>query len=163
MNEKGEKELDTISTSQALQIAGRAGRFSSVFKEGEVTTMLRDDLTVLKEILGKPVDPISVRLHLSIIKVNNLCCLEKDFIICSFFISDGRITPHSGTDRDVCLPSSPCDSLKPHCRSKYFSYIIILLTSNHHHLKHSVSVLLLCTGYICESRTSGWTLLCLQH
>uniref|UniRef100_A0A9R1SB72 ATP-dependent RNA helicase SUPV3L1, mitochondrial n=2 Tax=Cyprinus carpio TaxID=7962 RepID=A0A9R1SB72_CYPCA len=58
VNEKGEKELDTISTSQALQISGRAGRFSSVFKEGEVTTMQRDDLPVLKEILGKPVDPI---------------------------------------------------------------------------------------------------------
>uniref|UniRef100_A0A672SQ01 ATP-dependent RNA helicase SUPV3L1, mitochondrial n=1 Tax=Sinocyclocheilus grahami TaxID=75366 RepID=A0A672SQ01_SINGR len=58
VNEKGERELDTISTSQALQIAGRAGRFSSVFKEGEVTTMQRDDLPVLKEILGKPVDPI---------------------------------------------------------------------------------------------------------
>lgn len=82
MNEKGEKELDTISTSQALQIAGRAGRFSSVFKEGEVTTMQKDDLLVLKEILGKPVDPIAVRLVLSIIKVNNLCCLEKGFIIC---------------------------------------------------------------------------------
>lgn len=82
MNEKGEKELDTISTSQALQIAGRAGRFSSVYKEGEVTTMLRDDLTVLKEILGKPVDPIAVRLVLSIIKVNNIFCLEKGFIIC---------------------------------------------------------------------------------
>lgn len=27
MNEKGEKEMDTISVSQALQIAGRAGRF----------------------------------------------------------------------------------------------------------------------------------------
>ncbi|KAI7805418.1 ATP-dependent RNA helicase SUPV3L1, mitochondrial [Triplophysa rosa] len=60
VNEKGEKEMDTISTSQALQIAGRAGRFSSVFKEGEVTTMQRDDLPVLKEILGKPVDPIEV-------------------------------------------------------------------------------------------------------
>ncbi|KAK7140136.1 hypothetical protein R3I94_012670 [Phoxinus phoxinus] len=60
VNEKGEKELDTISTSQALQIAGRAGRFSSVFKEGEVTTMQRDDLLVLKEILGKPVDPITM-------------------------------------------------------------------------------------------------------
>lgn len=59
LNEKGEKEVDTISTSQALQIAGRAGRFSSVFKEGEVTTMHRDDLPVLKEILGKPVDPIA--------------------------------------------------------------------------------------------------------
>ncbi|XP_076830873.1 ATP-dependent RNA helicase SUPV3L1, mitochondrial [Brachyhypopomus gauderio] len=58
VNEKGEKEMDTISTSQALQIAGRAGRFSSVFKEGEVTTMHREDLPVLKEILNKPVDPV---------------------------------------------------------------------------------------------------------
>ena len=60
INEKGEKEMDTISTSQALQIAGRAGRFSSIFKEGEVTTMHRDDLAVLKEIMGRPVDPIEV-------------------------------------------------------------------------------------------------------
>uniref|UniRef100_A0AAR2IX89 ATP-dependent RNA helicase SUPV3L1, mitochondrial n=1 Tax=Pygocentrus nattereri TaxID=42514 RepID=A0AAR2IX89_PYGNA len=58
VNEKGEKELVTISTSQALQIAGRAGRFSSVFKEGMVTTMHRDDLPVLKEILSRPVDPV---------------------------------------------------------------------------------------------------------
>lgn len=79
MNEKGEKELDTISTSQALQIAGRAGRFSSVFKEGEVTTMQRDDLSVLKEILGKPVDPIEVRIIECIIKV---MLFEKSIIIC---------------------------------------------------------------------------------
>ncbi|XP_062852405.1 ATP-dependent RNA helicase SUPV3L1, mitochondrial [Trichomycterus rosablanca] len=58
VNEKGEKELDTISTSQALQISGRAGRFSSMFKEGVVTTMHRDDLPVLKEILNRPVDPV---------------------------------------------------------------------------------------------------------
>ncbi|XP_073321248.1 ATP-dependent RNA helicase SUPV3L1, mitochondrial [Pagrus major] len=58
INEKGEKQMDTISTSQALQIAGRAGRFSSKFKEGEVTTMHRDDLLVLKEILSQSVDPI---------------------------------------------------------------------------------------------------------
>uniref|UniRef100_A0AAY4E5X4 ATP-dependent RNA helicase SUPV3L1, mitochondrial n=1 Tax=Denticeps clupeoides TaxID=299321 RepID=A0AAY4E5X4_9TELE len=64
VNEKGEKEMDTISTSQALQIAGRAGRFSSVFKEGQVTTMHHDDLPVLKEILQHPVDPIeSAGLH----------------------------------------------------------------------------------------------------
>nr|XP_057945003.1 ATP-dependent RNA helicase SUPV3L1, mitochondrial [Doryrhamphus excisus] len=58
INEKGEKHMETISTSQALQIAGRAGRFSSKFKEGEVTTMHRDDLPVLKEILSHAVDPI---------------------------------------------------------------------------------------------------------
>lgn len=53
--------MDTISTSQALQIAGRAGRFSSMFKEGEVTTMHREDLPVLKEILSRSVDPVEVR------------------------------------------------------------------------------------------------------
>ncbi|XP_060225448.1 ATP-dependent RNA helicase SUPV3L1, mitochondrial isoform X1 [Meriones unguiculatus] len=58
INEKGEKELEPITTSQALQIAGRAGRFSSQFKEGEVTTMYQKDLALLKEILNRPVDPI---------------------------------------------------------------------------------------------------------
>ncbi|XP_029314682.1 ATP-dependent RNA helicase SUPV3L1, mitochondrial [Cottoperca gobio] len=58
VNEKGEKQMDTISTSQALQISGRAGRFSSKFTEGEVTTMHRDDLPVLKEILSRTVDEI---------------------------------------------------------------------------------------------------------
>ncbi|XP_035508285.1 ATP-dependent RNA helicase SUPV3L1, mitochondrial [Morone saxatilis] len=58
INEKGEKQMETISTSQALQISGRAGRFSSIFKDGEVTTMHRDDLPVLKEILKHSVDPI---------------------------------------------------------------------------------------------------------
>ncbi|XP_040293981.1 ATP-dependent RNA helicase SUPV3L1, mitochondrial [Bufo bufo] len=58
VNEKGEKEIDTITTSQALQIAGRAGRFSSLFKEGEVTTMVQEDLPLLKEILNKPVNDI---------------------------------------------------------------------------------------------------------
>uniref|UniRef100_A0A3B1KL41 ATP-dependent RNA helicase SUPV3L1, mitochondrial n=1 Tax=Astyanax mexicanus TaxID=7994 RepID=A0A3B1KL41_ASTMX len=58
VNEKGEKEMLPLSTSQALQIAGRAGRFSSVFKEGMVTTMHREDLPVLKEILSRPVDPV---------------------------------------------------------------------------------------------------------
>ncbi|XP_068614217.1 ATP-dependent RNA helicase SUPV3L1, mitochondrial-like [Brachionichthys hirsutus] len=58
INEKGEKQMEVISTSQALQISGRAGRFSSNFKEGQVTTMQRDDLKVLKEILSQSVSPI---------------------------------------------------------------------------------------------------------
>ncbi|KTG33262.1 hypothetical protein cypCar_00001559 [Cyprinus carpio] len=80
VNEKGERELDTISTSQALQIAGRAGRFRSVFKEGEVTTMQRDDLPVLKEILGKPVDPIE-DIFVSLAQVDGLyfVCNIDDF------------------------------------------------------------------------------------
>ncbi|XP_008290691.1 ATP-dependent RNA helicase SUPV3L1, mitochondrial isoform X2 [Stegastes partitus] len=60
LNEKGEKQMETISTSQALQIAGRAGRFSSKFKEGEVTTLHRDDLPVLKSILSQTVEPIEM-------------------------------------------------------------------------------------------------------
>ncbi|XP_074152659.1 ATP-dependent RNA helicase SUPV3L1, mitochondrial isoform X1 [Sminthopsis crassicaudata] len=58
INEKGEKEMEPISTSQALQISGRAGRFSSKFKEGEVTTMYSEDLKLLKDILNRPVEPI---------------------------------------------------------------------------------------------------------
>lgn len=61
VNEKGEKEIDSITTSQALQIAGRAGRYGSSFKQGEVTTMHREDLAQLKEILGEPVPPVKVR------------------------------------------------------------------------------------------------------
>lgn len=66
INEKGEKEIEPITTSQALQIAGRAGRFSSKFKEGEVTTMNREDLNLLREILNRPVDPIRVRCNMLI-------------------------------------------------------------------------------------------------
>ncbi|NXO26574.1 SUV3 helicase, partial [Cisticola juncidis] len=58
VNEKGEKEIDSITTSQALQIAGRAGRFGSSFQQGEVTTMHRDDLVQLKEILSEAVPPV---------------------------------------------------------------------------------------------------------
>uniref|UniRef100_A0A4W3KFL3 ATP-dependent RNA helicase SUPV3L1, mitochondrial n=2 Tax=Callorhinchus milii TaxID=7868 RepID=A0A4W3KFL3_CALMI len=58
VNEKGEKQMDTITTSQALQIGGRAGRFRSAFKEGEITTMHQEDLPVLREILARNIDPI---------------------------------------------------------------------------------------------------------
>ncbi|NXG08149.1 SUV3 helicase, partial [Sakesphorus luctuosus] len=58
VNEKGEKEIDSIPTSQALQIAGRAGRFGSSFQQGEVTTMHREDLAQLKEILSEAVPPV---------------------------------------------------------------------------------------------------------
>uniref|UniRef100_A0A668U750 ATP-dependent RNA helicase SUPV3L1, mitochondrial n=1 Tax=Oreochromis aureus TaxID=47969 RepID=A0A668U750_OREAU len=77
---KGEKQMETISTSQALQIAGRAGRFSSKFKEGEVTTMHRDDLPVLKEILSHSVDPIE-DIFVSLSQVDGLyfVCSIDDF------------------------------------------------------------------------------------
>ncbi|XP_078079784.1 ATP-dependent RNA helicase SUPV3L1, mitochondrial isoform X2 [Mustelus asterias] len=80
INEKGEKEMDRITTSQALQIAGRAGRFSSAFKEGEVTTMHRDDLPVLQEILSRTVEPIE-DIFVSLSQVDGLyfVCNIDDF------------------------------------------------------------------------------------
>lgn len=58
LNEKGEMEMDTIPTHQALQIAGRAGRYGTQFDKGYVTTFKNEDLSVLKNILSKNVDPI---------------------------------------------------------------------------------------------------------
>lgn len=91
--------MDTISTSQALQIAGRAGRFSSVFKEGEVTTMQRDDLPVLKEILGKPIEPIEVRIVLKFsVRVSCLFCFyfwyfkyDGEFVSWSLYLFKSKI------------------------------------------------------------------------
>ncbi|GIY49736.1 ATP-dependent RNA helicase SUV3 homolog, mitochondrial [Caerostris extrusa] len=56
INEKGEKEVDTISPSQALQIGGRAGRYNTPFSEGFVTTFRNEDLPILKNIMSKDVE-----------------------------------------------------------------------------------------------------------
>ncbi|CAH1404433.1 unnamed protein product [Nezara viridula] len=58
-NEKGEKEIDIISISQALQIAGRAGRFGTQFEKGYVTTFKSEDLPVLQSLLKQPPEPIT--------------------------------------------------------------------------------------------------------
>ncbi|CAB3370056.1 Hypothetical predicted protein [Cloeon dipterum] len=58
VNERGEKEMDTISVSSALQIAGRAGRYGTEYENGRVTTFKADDLPVLKSLLSQTPDPI---------------------------------------------------------------------------------------------------------
>ncbi|KAH9492113.1 RNA helicase [Bulinus truncatus] len=58
LNEKGEKEMDLISTSQALQIAGRAGRYNTAYENGEVTTFYAKDLKILKDIVNQNIEPI---------------------------------------------------------------------------------------------------------
>lgn len=63
VNEKGEKDIEVLTTSQALQIAGRAGRFGTQYEEGEVTTFRGEDLSTLKDILLRSVDPIEVCSH----------------------------------------------------------------------------------------------------
>lgn len=64
VNEKGEKEMDTISVSQALQIAGRAGRYGTQWEQGFVTTFKAEDLKTLQTILSKTPEPlIQAGLH----------------------------------------------------------------------------------------------------
>ncbi|XP_013113540.2 ATP-dependent RNA helicase SUV3 homolog, mitochondrial [Stomoxys calcitrans] len=58
MNEKGEREIDTISVSSALQIAGRAGRFRTQWEHGYVTTFKSDDLPTLRKLLSQTPDPL---------------------------------------------------------------------------------------------------------
>ncbi|KAK9877040.1 hypothetical protein WA026_016067 [Henosepilachna vigintioctopunctata] len=58
MNDKGEKEMDTLSVSSALQIAGRAGRYGTQWEEGKVTTFKAEDLKTLKLLLSSQPEPI---------------------------------------------------------------------------------------------------------
>ncbi|KAF7272847.1 hypothetical protein GWI33_014411 [Rhynchophorus ferrugineus] len=59
MNEKGEKEMDTISVSSALQIAGRAGRYGTQWEQGFVTTFKTEDILTLKTLLSSQPEPIT--------------------------------------------------------------------------------------------------------
>ena len=63
VNEKGEKEMEQLTTSQTLQIAGRAGRYGTQYAEGQVTTFRPEDLSALQDIMAKPIEPIEVRVH----------------------------------------------------------------------------------------------------
>lgn len=57
-NENGEKEISLLSVSQALQIAGRAGRYGTQWEHGYVTTFKRTDLPTLKYLLQQKPEPI---------------------------------------------------------------------------------------------------------
>ncbi|CAH0668913.1 unnamed protein product [Spodoptera exigua] len=59
VNEDGDKEMDVISISQALQIAGRAGRYGSAWETGYVTTYKPEDLATLKKLLANSPDPVT--------------------------------------------------------------------------------------------------------
>ena len=67
--------MEKITTSQALQIAGRAGRFGTQYEDGEVTTFRKEDLPMLKVILGGTVDPIEVLTRVDTEADQHHCCL----------------------------------------------------------------------------------------
>merc|ERR1719320_1796094 len=58
MTQDGDKEVDLISVSQALQIAGRAGRFGTAWETGYVTTFKQDELKPLQDLLKQIPDEI---------------------------------------------------------------------------------------------------------
>jgi len=64
LKENGDKEVDLISVSQALQIAGRAGRFGTQWETGYVTTFKPEELKPLKGLLAQsPDDILQAGLH----------------------------------------------------------------------------------------------------
>ena len=64
LTETGEKTMDVISVSQALQIAGRAGRFGTQWETGHVTTFKQEEIKIMKELLSQTPDEIlSAGLH----------------------------------------------------------------------------------------------------
>ncbi|XP_043651567.1 ATP-dependent RNA helicase SUV3 homolog, mitochondrial isoform X1 [Drosophila teissieri] len=58
INARGEREIDTISVSSALQIAGRAGRFRTQWEHGYVTAFKTEDLQILQRILAQTPEPL---------------------------------------------------------------------------------------------------------
>eukprot|EP00094_Tigriopus_californicus_P005089 TCALIF_04903-PA protein Name:"Similar to CG9791 ATP-dependent RNA helicase SUV3 homolog, mitochondrial (Drosophila melanogaster)" AED:0.08 eAED:0.08 QI:0/0.66/0.57/1/1/1/7/22/758 len=62
--ENGEKEVGLISVSQALQIAGRAGRYNTQWETGYVTTFNQDEINIMKDLLKQtPPDILQAGLH----------------------------------------------------------------------------------------------------
>ena len=51
--------MGPISTTQALQISGRAGRYNTNFSEGFVTALGKNDLVELLNIVEQPLESLS--------------------------------------------------------------------------------------------------------
>ena len=56
--DNGDKEMAIISVSQALQIAGRAGRYNTEWETGYVTTFNQEDIPVMKSLLAQTPEEI---------------------------------------------------------------------------------------------------------
>lgn len=94
---------ELIPTYQALQIAGRAGRYGTAYSQGKVMTIRNEDMGLLHTILSKPVEEIekagiaptfeqieTFAYHLPNASFVNLldifvsvCSVSDDFFVCS--------------------------------------------------------------------------------
>ena len=64
LKDNGEKEMEVISVSQALQIAGRAGRYNTQWETGHVTCFKQEEIPLMQELLSKsPDDILQAGLH----------------------------------------------------------------------------------------------------
>jgi len=62
--EGGEREMGLISVSQALQIAGRAGRFNTQWETGYVTCFHQEEIGTMKQLLSStPEEILQAGLH----------------------------------------------------------------------------------------------------
>lgn len=52
--------MEHLTTSQLLQIGGRAGRYGMDFDSGEVTTYKQSDIELLHKLRGQQTEPIKV-------------------------------------------------------------------------------------------------------
>lgn len=98
-NSKQEKTLDVIPASQALQIAGRAGRYRTQYAEaGYVTTFRVEDLPILKEVLSSPVEEIEAAgLHPTLDQIELFSFLLPNATLSSLldiFVSLSQLHPH---------------------------------------------------------------------
>ena len=60
LTESGEKTMDVISVSQALQIAGRAGRFGTKWETGHVTTFKQEEIKVTHSYIYYVINVINI-------------------------------------------------------------------------------------------------------
>ncbi|KPM11090.1 ATP-dependent RNA helicase SUV3-like protein, mitochondrial-like protein [Sarcoptes scabiei] len=97
-NNKNEKVLDVIPVSQALQIAGRAGRFNTQYSDGYVTTFRPEDLSILKDVLSSPIEDIEAAgLHPTLDQIEMFSFLLPNASLTNLldiFVSLSQLNPY---------------------------------------------------------------------
>ncbi|KAH0550032.1 ATP-dependent RNA helicase SUV3 homolog, mitochondrial isoform X1 [Cotesia glomerata] len=111
VNNNGEKEIDILTVSSALQIAGRAGRHGTQWQSGFVTTFKPEDHSLLKTLLSQLPEPIlKAGLHPTADQIEH----------CAYYLPKSTLS--NIIDIFVSL-SRVDDSLYFICNIDYFKYL----------------------------------------